>query len=309
MAVETILGLKQSVDPPVFCVRLTRSSNADVLWMTRDQVASHPGGQSHLNEFDSLAEKHGLKPNPSVPALQVPNIETSEEPRVLDHIVGFDVPSGLYLVKWQNMPYQDATWEHEVRDPHAVEVFRRRETWVARPARPPAREFHDYGEAELPRYKNGNELRAYQIHALNWLRFHYHARINSILADEMGLGKTVMCIALLQDIVTNCGVTGPFLIVAPLGTLPNWKREFENWTDINTVVLHGARPGREVIKRYEIFYSRPHETIPKVQVLLTNVETVTKEIELIRSIRWHFVIIDEAHRLKNLRAKIYSTMY
>jgi chromodomain-helicase-DNA-binding protein 7 len=54
--------------------------------------------------------------------------------------------------------------------------------------------------------------------------------VNSILADEMGLGKTVMCIAMLEDIIKHVGIAGLFLIVAPLGTLPNWEREFEAWT-------------------------------------------------------------------------------
>jgi SNF2 family DNA or RNA helicase len=31
-------------------------------------------------------------------------------------------------------------------------------------------------------------------------------------------------------------IRGPFLIIAPLSTIPHWKREFNNWTDINAVV-------------------------------------------------------------------------
>ena len=53
--------------------------------------------------------------------------------------------------------------------------------------------------------------------------------INGILADEMGLGKTIQCIAHVAMMVER-GVLGPFLVVAPLSTLPNWIREFKRFT-------------------------------------------------------------------------------
>ena len=49
--------------------------------------------------------------------------------------------------------------------------------------------------------------------------------MNGILADEMGLGKTLQCISLLAHLV-EMGVQGPFLVAAPLSTLPNWVAEF-----------------------------------------------------------------------------------
>lgn len=53
--------------------------------------------------------------------------------------------------------------------------------------------------------------------------------MNGILADEMGLGKTIQCIGLLCHLI-EMGVPGPFLILAPLSTLPNWIIEFERFT-------------------------------------------------------------------------------
>lgn len=52
-------------------------------------------------------------------------------------------------------------------------------------------------------FKDGNELRPYQLEGLNWLLFNWHARQNCILADEMGLGKTVQSIALLLEIIVS----------------------------------------------------------------------------------------------------------
>ena len=52
--------------------------------------------------------------------------------------------------------------------------------------------------------------------------------MNGILADEMGLGKTLQCISLLAHLV-EMGVQGPFLVAAPLSTLPNWVEEFHKF--------------------------------------------------------------------------------
>jgi ATP-dependent DNA helicase len=52
--------------------------------------------------------------------------------------------------------------------------------------------------------------------------------VNGILADEMGLGKTLQVIALFCHLI-EMHVTGPFLVVAPLSTLPNWMLEFERF--------------------------------------------------------------------------------
>lgn len=53
--------------------------------------------------------------------------------------------------------------------------------------------------------------------------------INGILADEMGLGKTIQCIAHIAMMIER-KVMGPFLVVAPLSTLPNWISEFKRFT-------------------------------------------------------------------------------
>ncbi len=57
----------------------------------------------------------------------------------------------------------------------------------------------------------------------------YENGINGILADEMGLGKTIQCIALVSHLIEQ-EVPGPFLVVAPLSTVPNWVSEFARFT-------------------------------------------------------------------------------
>ena len=44
----------------------------------------------------------------------------------------------------------------------------------------------------------------------------------------MGLGKTIQCIALVAHLIEQ-RIEGPFLIVAPLSTVPNWIAEFRRF--------------------------------------------------------------------------------
>lgn len=55
----------------------------------------------------------------------------------------------------------------------------------------------------------------------------------------MGLGKTIQSLTFINA-VHEYGVRGPFLVIAPLSTIPNWQREFEGWTDLNVIVYHGS---------------------------------------------------------------------
>lgn len=65
----------------------------------------------------------------------------------------------------------------------------------------------------------------------------------------MGLGKTIQCVALIAHLLTK-GVSGPFIIVAPLATLPNWVREFEKWLPTHPVIrYHGSAGERDAMLR------------------------------------------------------------
>jgi ATP-dependent DNA helicase len=65
----------------------------------------------------------------------------------------------------------------------------------------------------------------------------YENGVNGILADEMGLGKTLQVIALFCHLI-EMNVPGPFLVVAPLSTLPNWMLEFERLAPQVCLLFH-----------------------------------------------------------------------
>uniref|UniRef100_H3C7P0 SNF2 N-terminal domain-containing protein n=1 Tax=Tetraodon nigroviridis TaxID=99883 RepID=H3C7P0_TETNG len=112
----------------------------------------------------------------------------------------------------------------------------------------------DWKKLESSReYRNGNALREYQLEGLNWLTFNWYNSRNCILADEMGLGKTIQSITFLYEMYMK-SIEGPFLVIAPLSTIPNWEREFRTWTQLNVVVYHGSQASRKTIQAYEMYY-------------------------------------------------------
>ena len=143
----------------------------------------------------------------------------------------------------------------------------------------------------------------------------------------MGLGKTIQTAVFINTLATELGRTGPFLIVAPLSTIPHWYREFSGWTNLNTIVYHGSAKDRDYIREFEMPYSEDKpDSVPMnsqylkkchkrnaakwertwmVDVLITTPEMlVTDDFAELTAIKWDALVVDEAHRLKNHSSKL-----
>lgn len=146
---------------------------------------------------------------------------------------------------------------------------------------------------KTPSFIKNGQLREYQIQGLNWLISLYENRLSGILADEMGLGKTLQTISFLGYLRYCKKVEGPFIVIVPKSTLNNWLREFQKWTpDVNVLVLQGNKD-----ERADIIQSRL--LAAKFDVLITSFEMVIREKSQLRKFRWQYIVVDEAHRIKN----------
>lgn len=153
-----------------------------------------------------------------------------------------------------------------------------------------------------PSYITGGEMRDYQIRGLNWMISLYETNINGVLADEMGLGKTLQTISLLGFMKHYKNINGPHLVIVPKSTLANWGNEFKRWCpSLETVTLIGNQDERNEIIRKHL--STPTANNPW-SVLITSYEMVIKEKSLIKKFHWRYLIIDEAHRIKNEKSKL-----
>ncbi|XP_036375411.1 chromodomain-helicase-DNA-binding protein 7-like [Megalops cyprinoides] len=240
------------------------------------------------------------------------NPDYVEVDRILDVSESTDEngePVTHYLVKWCSLPYEDSTWELKADiDQGKIQEFERlmaREPDLERMKRPPA---DDWQKLECSRqYKNSNELREYQLEGVNWLLFNWYNTRNCILADEMGLGKTIQSITFLYEIFLK-GIRGPFLVIAPLSTIPNWEREFRTWTHLNVVVYHGSQASRRTIQAYEMNFRDAQGAVIKgaykFHAVITTFEMILTDCPELRGVGWRCVVIDEAHRLKNRNCKL-----
>jgi len=92
---------------------------------------------------------------------------------------------------------------------------------------------------------------------------------------------------------------GPFLIIAPMSTLHNnWVYEFDRWfPNCLKVVYDGDKIRRKLIRE------KNFKTID-FNVLMTTYEFAMRDKRYLRKIEWKYIIIDEAHRLKNPKCKL-----
>jgi SNF2 family DNA or RNA helicase len=138
----------------------------------------------------------------------------------------------------------------------------------------------------------------------------------------MGLGKTIQTVGflkLLQDL-PDTGVRGPFLIVAPLSLVGQWQSEMATWApDLNVLLYHGSADARSFLAKQEFYLTDQFvpkatatkfrkQNLTKFHVLITTYEVILKDIDVFKNIQWKTLIVDEAHRLKNSKAKLFEEL-
>ncbi|KAJ1833649.1 ATP-dependent DNA helicase Hrp3 [Coemansia sp. RSA 2711] len=221
-----------------------------------------------------------------------------------------------YLVKWKRLPYSSCTWvtadEIGPDSQGELDAFLDREQSLMLPHRsaPTSRAKRPKFQRLLkqPDYLVGGELRDYQLTSLNWMAHLWCNDENGILADEMGLGKTIQTISFLSYLFHTQEIYGPFLVVVPLSTIGAWQREFARWApDMNTLCYIDDNRSRAVMREYE-FYKGTSPPRVKFNVLLTTYELVLKDRTLLGSVRWNFLAVDEAHRLKNSESQLHDAL-
>ncbi|OAY27785.1 ISWI chromatin-remodeling complex ATPase CHR11 isoform X1 [Manihot esculenta] len=146
------------------------------------------------------------------------------------------------------------------------------------------------------------KMRDYQLAGLNWLIRLYENGINGILADEMGLGKTLQTISLLGYLHEFRGITGPHMVVAPKSTLGNWMNEIRRFCPVLRAIKFLGNPDERKNIRENLLVAG------KFDVCVTSFEMAIKEKSALRRFSWRYIIIDEAHRIKNENSLLSKTM-
>ncbi|XP_060584908.1 LOW QUALITY PROTEIN: DNA excision repair protein ERCC-6-like 2 [Ruditapes philippinarum] len=163
-------------------------------------------------------------------------------------------------------------------------------------------------------------LRDYQREGIKFLYSHYMENRGAILGDDMGLGKTVQVIGFLSALLDKQGnrvdvmrqkprfirklsdsasvrrdtpSKGPFLIIGPGCVLYNWLEELETWGYFSVRKYHGSDKS-ECLKEIKK---------GKLEIVVTTFETFREHMADLNAIKWDAVIVDEVHKIKEMKAK------
>jgi superfamily II DNA or RNA helicase len=149
----------------------------------------------------------------------------------------------------------------------------------------------------LPAGLTVETLRPYQQKGYEWLRLLAEIGGSGCLADDMGLGKTLQTITFLLYKI-EAYPTDQHLVVAPASLLYNWQKELEKFAPgVTAVVFHGA--GRDEAALQD----------GKTQIIITSYGTLRQDIDLLQTIHWNTVVIDESQHIKNPSAQITKAVW
>ena len=119
-----------------------------------------------------------------------------------------------------------------------------------------------------------------------------------ILADEMGLGKTIQMLGLILC-NTKHRSNQQTLIVVPPSLLHQWEHEIKRLLGHQVLVYHGVRKRRIYV-----------DALSKAPVVLTTYGGISPKLieedyryNALFDVKWHRVIYDEAHHLRNHKTK------
>lgn len=121
--------------------------------------------------------------------------------------------------------------------------------------------------------------------------------------------QTLSIVSLFNYLFTSMNLRGPFLIVAPLSTIPHWQRELA-LTDLNTIVFDGLADNRAAVREWEwnIFEEGGKPQVKKdafrFDVCIASYSTVLSEASVLNRVPWSIVVVDEAQRSKNLHSQL-----
>ena len=119
----------------------------------------------------------------------------------------------------------------------------------------------------------------------------------AILGDDMGMGKSLQVIAFMATVL-SMEKSAKFLIIAPLTTLEQWESEARKWAGLRCSTYHGGRSQKKA--------ALANLLSARVTCLLTSYDTFEREGEDAFNLDWSAVVLDELHRLKSHKTKVYQ---
>lgn len=179
----------------------------------------------------------------------------------------------------------------------------------------------DAGPPSMPSsLRSGIELKEHQLAGLSWLqkmwRHSPSACRGALLADDMGLGKTIQLLAFMASLIESEPDVDPFLVIAPVSLLDNWKAEIEKFFvdgTMDVLTLYGSNLASKRAPKSSFDEGLLESGSPKLlapgwlgsaKVVLTTYETL-RDLEFsLAAQKWSVMVCDEAQKIKNPNAMV-----
>lgn len=164
------------------------------------------------------------------------------------------------------------------------------------------------------------QLRPYQIQGVKWLINHQQNKMGGCLADDMGLGKTLQTIAALLyakenktvseqqnapvqlDLFGEIQTTGRkslnALIILPASLIFNWYNEIKKYAPSLQVIQYTG-PQRKKVEK----------TLMTFDVILTTYQTVVIDFDILKSLLFHYIVLDESQQIRNKNSKVFNAVH
>ncbi|KAF7713350.1 Uncharacterized protein PECH_001504 [Penicillium ucsense] len=151
------------------------------------------------------------------------------------------------------------------------------------------------------------KLKPFQLEGLSWMLEQEKTQYRGgLLGDEMGMGKTIQAVSL---IMSDFPQPEPTLVLVPPVALMQWVSEIKEYTNgkLKVCVYHNADPkvkklSRADLRKFDVImisYSSLESIHRKQEKGWTRGNGTVKEDSLIHSIKYHRLILDEAHSIKS----------
>jgi SNF2 family DNA or RNA helicase len=144
-------------------------------------------------------------------------------------------------------------------------------------------------------------LRPYQERGVHWLWFLYRHRLSGLLCDDMGLGKTHQAMALIaaiQNFLQKKGSVLPprFLVICPTSVIFHWEDKLQKFLpSIHVHTYYGMERSMTDVREQE-------------GVLLTSYGIWKRDAEMLKTLSFELVILDEIQVAKNHNSLIHTSL-
>ncbi len=113
----------------------------------------------------------------------------------------------------------------------------------------------------------------------------------AILADEVGLGKTIEAGIILSQIWAER--KRRVLVIVPSNLRKQWNQELLEKFFLPSTILE-SKPFNQEIKQGKL------NPFDRAEIVITSYQFARNRAEQVRAVKWDLVVIDEAHRLRNV---------